>query len=444
MTEFEIRDIADSFAGRFQIVVAGPMVPTAEQARLIELVDWLMERFSTQAGERSSRLYASRDQARARQTQGLRDVVALFVAGRLTTAEAIEGAIRTQGQWEETLRQSAEDAAALPFLVQALDATNRPIGPDSSDFAHDLRIIVRDRPIAQEKLRFKVEIDRTLMVIKVILPTDATMAMPARAPVPPPASSAVPPRPCVLRRFLNWLTELPRRNPLACFRSGSTPRAAPADVATRRSSYIRKLAGIARVGLETSEGSLVTLATQSLEALREEIVAMEASKVKNRYLWRLGVRCLCMATVSVVGYLAIGAVCPIDHLQPPAARMCSNLQVPSAFRNFFLLAAGTAVGTWLSFSLRRVILTFLDLASLEDDRLDPTIRVLFITALASVVGLLFWTEAITVGIGKFSSSFAVSGTYALLIGLLLGIAERTMSTSVFKRATDFAGAVGGR
>jgi hypothetical protein len=77
--------------------------------------------------------------------------------------------------------------------------------------------------------------------------------------------------------------------------------------------------------------------------------------------------------------------------------------------------------------------------------LDPQNRVVFVTALTCVVGLALWTGAVTVGVGDiYSGRFAADGTYALLIGLLLGIAERTMSGSVFKRATDFAGSLGGK
>ena len=148
----------------------------------------------------------------------------------------------------------------------------------------------------------------------------------------------------------------------------------------RRTGMCTNSPGIARVGLQGTDPSLVALASQSLDALREEFVAIEAGRVKNRYLGRLGRRCLIAAIISVFGYW-----------------MCrdgwwAGYSVPHDFRNFFLLTAGTAVGTWLSFSLRRVILTFLDLAALEEDRLDPTMRVLFVLALASVVGLLFWTE----------------------------------------------------
>jgi len=113
------------------------------------------------------------------------------------------------------------------------------------------------------------------------------------------------------------------------------------------------------------------------------------------------------------------------------------------FRNFFLVASGAAIGTWLSFSLRRVVLTFDDLALLEEDRLNPGLRVIFMVALTSVVGLLFWTGAVAVDIGGLSSDFTVSGSRALLIGALCGIAERAVTTAVSKRAGDFAASIGG-
>jgi hypothetical protein len=113
-------------------------------------------------------------------------------------------------------------------------------------------------------------------------------------------------------------------------------------------------------------------------------------------------------------------------------------------RNLPLLVAGTAAGTWLSFSLRRVILKFLDLAALEEDRLDPFMRLGFVTGLAIVVGLLMWQRAITVGLGDFTPRVWNSGLSTVLLGLLLGIAERTLATAVYKRATDFGGAVGGK
>jgi hypothetical protein len=41
---------------------------------------------------------------------------------------------------------------------------------------------------------------------------------------------------------------------------------------------------------------------------------------------------------------------------------------------FLIAAAGAAIGTWLSFSIRRVELSFSQLAILEEDVLDPSVR----------------------------------------------------------------------
>lgn len=72
-------------------------------------------------------------------------------------------------------------------------------------------------------------------------------------------------------------------------------------------------------------------------------------------------------------------------------------------------------------------------------------RVLFVVGLTSVVGLLLWTKAVTFGVGNFTTQdFYQHGATALLVGLLLGIAERTMATAVQKRASEFTGAIGGK
>jgi hypothetical protein len=202
------------------------------------------------------------------------------------------------------------------------------------------------------------------------------------------------------------------------------------DNESKRDDYVRQLEGIAYVGLFSNDPSHLSLAKLSLDALREEFVAREAGRVKNRYLRRLGKWCLVAATVSLFGYIV--------------ARQCPDASIVHDFRNFFLLAVGTSVGTWLSFSLRRVILQFLDLATLEEDQMDPAHRVLFMIALTTVVGLLLATDAVGFKLGGFTANIWAHGAWALLIGLLSGMAERAMAGAVSKRAADFAGAIGGK
>ena len=437
MPDFVIQDVA-GFTGRFAVTVGSvPLIPTPEQSTFCDRIDALMARYDA-LGDPRSVMRALREEARAHSLTELRTTAEDFVAGRLDAQRAILTTYVVQGRWEAAFEQ----LSGKLFVVSAVDAKGEPIASSTnSGPAVDLKItIIKDVTIPQDKLRFKVDIDRTLTVIKVILPVEEEVQ---QAGATAGTTAAIPARPCVLAAVWEALGGYLGNLAIVRCLSGMRLTRRPQSVLLRRSNYIRQLAGAARVGLETNDPSLTVLAAQSLDSLREEIVALEAGAVKNRYLWRLGTRCLLVAIVFVAAYWLISAACPIHRSPTDYARACS-WPIASAYRNFFLLAAGTAVGTWLSFSLRRVILTFLDLASLEEDRLDPTMRVLFITALASVVGLLFWTEAVTIGIGKFQSSFATNGTFALLIGLLLGIAERAMATAVSKRATDFAGAIGGK
>lgn len=381
MPNFRIEN-APGFEGRFRVVPAVAIAPASEEQRFCDRIE-LMMGYLADLGAPDSPLARIKLAARNDILERLREVASAFVGEQTTAAGAVVATYVIQGRWQAAVARIAQ----APFAVEELDAEERPIARNAPAPACDLRITVYDQPVATEKLDFKVEVDRTLTIIKVVMRKSGA----------------------------RWRT-----------------RTRNAYDKRRRANYIHQLAGIARVGLEGREVSLTTLAKQSLLSLREEFVAMEAGSVKNRYLRRLGWRCLLAAALSVVGYVLCRAGGPAAY------------PVPYAFRNFFLLTAGTAVGTWISFSLRRVILTFLDLAAIEEDQMDPTNRVLFITALASVVGLLFWAGAVSVGMGEFQSDIAKHGAWALLIGLLLGIAERTMASAVSKRATDFAGAIGGK
>jgi hypothetical protein len=367
--------------------------------------------------------------ARNESLKELRGLAEDVVSGALEPSLGVSSSYVMQGRWEEKL----ERVERTPFTVEEVDASGVPVKKGTNTLANDLTIVVADVPIPPDKLNFKVDLDRTLTVIKVILPV-------AGGPMEPTGSQASERQ----QRQRTWkdvtLDYIGR-----LFRGSSDPTGdGVPNPALRRSDYIHKIAGVARVGLQGTDPSLSALATQSLNSFREEVVALEAGAVKNRYLWRLGWRCLVVAGGSTLAYWLISSACPTDYTHAVSSIRCEKYPLLSEYRNFFVLAAGTAIGTWLSFSVRRVILSFLDLAALEEDRLDPTIRILFITGIASVVGLLFWTKAVTVGIGNFQSDFTLSGTYALLIGLLLGIAERTMATAVSKRAGEFTGAIGGK
>jgi len=194
--------------------------------------------------------------------------------------------------------------------------------------------------------------------------------------------------------------------------------------------YIKKLGGIGRVGLE---GPQTGLAKLSLTGLRNEFVAQEAGRIKNAYIVSLGIASAVTAGAFMVPYILIS----INNITSPWWHL---------HKSFLLAAAGAAVGTWLSFSIRRVQLSFDDLAVLEEDRLDPSIRVIFVVGLTIVACLLFWTGIMNLEIGQLKTkpeTFMTVGSVAFLIGVFSGIAERALATAISGRAAAFVRGVAG-
>jgi YebC/PmpR family DNA-binding regulatory protein len=183
-----------------------------------------------------------------------------------------------------------------------------------------------------------------------------------------------------------------RRRRISWRLPGAQPAAAPAAPAIGRperllDQYTSQLAEIARLGLE---GPHVQLANRALEGLKTEFVTQQAGHIKNTYVRSLGVGAgaaailiLCVYALIQTGYIA-GTFWQ-EH------------------KAFLLAAFGASIGTWLSFSIRRVNLTFSDLGILEEDLLDPGVRVIFVIGLTMTLCLLFWTKAINIAIGDLKT-----------------------------------------
>jgi hypothetical protein len=184
--------------------------------------------------------------------------------------------------------------------------------------------------------------------------------------------------------------------------------------------YVRKLGAIARLGLQEPH---VQLAQLALDGLKAEFVAHEAGRIKNTYVRSLGrASAVCVAFLLTV-YVLVDA----DYISMPFGKV---------HKVFLVAAIGACLGTWLSFSIRRVNLSFGDLAVLEEDLLDPSVRVIFVAGLTFTACLLFWTKAINIEIGQLKTA-ELAGATALLVGLFCGIAERALATAISGRAATF-------
>lgn len=195
-----------------------------------------------------------------------------------------------------------------------------------------------------------------------------------------------------------------------------------------RKRFLRDLVEIARVGLEGRHPQLAKLA---LDTFKSEFVASEAGRIKNGYVRSLGMAAAIAASLALAIHFAI--ILAFDASDPQLR-----------YRIFFAAAAGAAVGTWLSFSIRRVTLTFEELAVIEEDLLDPSLRVLFVVLLTTIVMLLFWTGIMNLEIGLLKTgglgdphSPLPMGAIAFLIGAFCGMSERALATAVSGRAAAF-------
>jgi hypothetical protein len=219
----------------------------------------------------------------------------------------------------------------------------------------------------------------------------------------------------------------------------------------RRGAYITQLCKIADSGLQ-SQASAAT-ALRELQAFREAFVDHEASAVKNRYLRNLGIRVASIGTALLVLFLFAMAV----EVRPGTGVLHSALGERGAARfgemvapmpSFLLLAFGACIGTWLSFALRRPNLTFEQLSLLEEDRLAPLARIFFVVGLTLVIGMLLYTDLLSIKIGDVGVDIGDPNAraalpIALALGLMCGIAERALAEAVRSRAEDIVGSAAG-
>ncbi len=205
--------------------------------------------------------------------------------------------------------------------------------------------------------------------------------------------------------------------------------------------YMDKLIGIARLGLE---GPHTVLAKLALASLREEFVAREAEQILNRYVRRLGLWAAGFAITFLAVYTIVRYQAGVNA--NPHSEHATWWVWWDAHRAFLLAAAGASVGTWASFSVRQINLTFDQLATPEEELLDAPLRIVFVIVLTMAACLLFWTGAINVKIGDLNTEaawFTKAGTVAILIGFFCGLSERALASAIAGRASAFVGGIAG-
>ena len=307
----------------------------------------------------------------------------------------------------EVLRALSErflaDNPVLPLLRNAVDARAKynairhavqeshqvvNIKLDAAGLATDIGFNVKAIKLTPEQETLVTDIQRALTVVSVVLgdkfikaPRRILLSVLRRVFVATSDKSRVSVVPS--DKSIETSPALVQPSPLRSSAAIQSER-----VALRRNDYVRRLADIAREGLRV--GGNVRFANSLLHGFQEEFVSREADSVKNRYVGHLGRQALLIGSGFLFPYLVIAFCLYMNWLDNKYVYMY----------NFLIMALAACAGTWLSFSLRRVVLGFFDLANLEEDRLSPTGRLLFVVGLTWVIGLFLANGIIDIKIGS--------------------------------------------
>lgn len=80
---------------------------------------------------------------------------------------------------------------------------------------------------------------------------------------------------------------------------------------------------------------------------------------------------------------------------------------------------------------------FEELTTIEEDRWEPLMRLLFAGAISMIFSLLFYKQAILVNLGSVSSKDIGTDAFtAMIFGVMLGLSEQVLGKQVTKSAAS--------
>ncbi|HEY5556849.1 hypothetical protein [Acetobacterium sp.] len=190
------------------------------------------------------------------------------------------------------------------------------------------------------------------------------------------------------------------------------------DIKKKR-KYHSKLVSLAKAGLE-GETAQPKLALSALKKLEEEILMVEGQRIKNNYMINLGKIAIIISIAAFGIYLFV------------------NNQFPTAdpvFTAGAIVWIGAMLGTWVSFGARKHIMTFKELSVIEDDRMNPLMRLIYIGICSIILYLFIKIGLFNISIGEMSAKDLL-GTVPgqMLIGIVCGLTESKIGISIFEKA----------
>lgn len=186
-----------------------------------------------------------------------------------------------------------------------------------------------------------------------------------------------------------------------------------------KEKYFGKLLSLARAGF-LSDSPNPLLAQTSLEVLKKEMLLVEGARIKNRYMFLLGVGALASSLISWILYLLLSISFDLTAIQ-----------------KYFVVWSGAMVGTWISFGARKFTIELDDLSILEKDNMSIFTRLPYI-GFCSLIFLLFLESNIfSFQIGNISSEQIKNIIeFQLLIGIIAGLLESKLGVNLYEKVQN--------
>ncbi len=185
--------------------------------------------------------------------------------------------------------------------------------------------------------------------------------------------------------------------------------------------YYDQLLKLTQVGL-VGENPHLDLSKKALSQLKSDIVDKESGSIKNKYLFRLGRKVIIYFFVFFIIFKFL------NH-----SYESSNLDYKT-FSNFSLLLCGTFIGVWISSTISKTQLKFEDLITIDSNQLIPDLRLIFTGLISIIFGLLLFKGIISIKLSNFAfEDFYNDSITSLLLGLIMGLNERIIGSSLIKR-----------
>ncbi|HEH6783568.1 hypothetical protein [Clostridioides sp. ZZV14-6387] len=185
-----------------------------------------------------------------------------------------------------------------------------------------------------------------------------------------------------------------------------------------KKKYLNELLSLAQVGL-VGKNPAPKLSLKTLEKLKDKICIQEGNRIKNTYMCDLGKYAIIIALILlIIKYI----VFKINF---------------SYLDKYIYVSIGSVIGTWISFGARKLNLSFEELSLIEEDGLNPWMRLIYICACSNIVLLFLSSELIEISLGKFNlNTVNKSIELQFLLGAICGLIEYKIGTGIFNKAND--------